>query len=117
MINNYFNKMNPSSTSLISILMPAKNSEKFLSLTINSILDQSEKNWELIVVNDGSEDNTLDILQGFADKDPRIKIFNNEEGSGIIPALKTAFKHSRGDLEVAIVDGVGEALHVVQDQR
>ena len=89
--------MKPSSNLLISILMPARNSEKFLSLTINSILDQTEKNWELIVVNDGSEDNTLDILQDLADKDTRIKIFNNEEGSGIIPALKTAFKYSRGD--------------------
>ncbi|NOR44171.1 MAG: glycosyltransferase [Candidatus Delongbacteria bacterium] len=81
---------------LISILMPVKNSEKFLSLTIYSILDQTEKNWELIVVNDGSEDNSLDMLENFAKEDPRIKIFNNEEGLGIIPALKTAFKHSNG---------------------
>ncbi|MDA3838182.1 MAG: glycosyltransferase family 2 protein [Candidatus Delongbacteria bacterium] len=78
--------------------MPVKNSEKFLSLTINSILNQTEKNWELIVVNDGSEDNSLKILQNFAEKDYRIKIFDNEEGSGIIHALKTAFKHSKGDL-------------------
>ena len=83
---------------LISILMPVKNSEKFLSMTINSIIDQTEKNWELIIVNDGSIDNILNILQNFAEKEPRIKIFNNEEGSGIIPALRTAFMHSNGDL-------------------
>ena len=83
---------------LISILMPVKNSERFLSLTINSILDQTEKNWELIVVDDGSNDSSLRMLNDFAKKDLRIKIFNNEEGSGIIPALKTAFKHSNGDL-------------------
>ena len=81
---------------LISILMPVKNSEKFLSLTIDSILDQTETNWELIAINDGSTDKSLDILNNFAEKDTRIKIFNNEYGSGIIPALKTAFKHSKG---------------------
>ncbi|MCK4979174.1 MAG: glycosyltransferase family 2 protein, partial [Candidatus Delongbacteria bacterium] len=78
--------------------MPARNSEKFLSLTINSILDQTEKNWELIVIDDGSEDNTLGMLKDFTEKDPRIKIYKNEEGKGIIPALKTAFKYSKGDL-------------------
>lgn len=78
--------------------MPVRNSEKFLIATINSILGQTEKNWELVVVNDHSVDNTTSLLNSYALKDSRIIIYNNEEGSGIIPALKTAFKHSKGDL-------------------
>ncbi|MBN2789998.1 MAG: glycosyltransferase family 2 protein [Candidatus Delongbacteria bacterium] len=83
---------------LISILMPVRNSEQFLTMTINSILDQTENNWELIVVNDHSEDSSQQILEDFSNKDRRITVLQNEEGDGIITALKTAFIHSRGDL-------------------
>lgn len=78
--------------------MPAKNSARFLRKTLDSILDQTEKNWELVAVNDGSTDETSVILSEYAKKDCRIKLFDNEHGSGIIPALKTAFRHSRGNL-------------------
>ena len=77
--------------------MPAKNSSRFLGKTLESILGQTETNWELIAVNDGSEDDTSAIISEYAESDRRIKLYGNEEGSGIIPALRTSLKHSRGE--------------------
>lgn len=81
---------------LISILMPIKNAEKHLQACIESILNQSETNWELVAVNDHSTDDTATILTHFARQDDRIKVFANE-GRGIIPALRTAYKNSQGN--------------------
>lgn len=78
--------------------MPAKNSGKFIFRTINSIIDQSYKNWELLIINDGSSDNTVEIVKKFQEKESRIKLYDNEEDPGIIPALRTAFRKSRGEL-------------------
>ncbi len=81
----------------VSILMPAKNAGKFLPDCLNSILQQTESNWELIVINDHSTDHTFDVLQAFANKDQRIQVFNNQ-GKGIIAALRLAFAKSEGQL-------------------
>lgn len=83
------------SAPLISILMPVKNAGKFLDLTIESILQQTYQNWELIAVNDHSDDNSPEVLMRFAEKDTRVKVFPNQ-GSGIIQALRTAFGHASG---------------------
>ncbi|MFO7811172.1 MAG: glycosyltransferase family 2 protein [Candidatus Delongbacteria bacterium] len=88
--------MNNSKKTEISILMPAKNSARFLEKTLDSIIDQTETNWELIAVNDGSTDETSFVFSEYVQKDSRIKLFDNEEGSGIISALKTALIQSRG---------------------
>lgn len=65
----------------ISIIMPIYNAEKFLNRSVDSILNQSYKNWELILVNDGSIDGTLRICNNYANKDDRIKVINkNNEG-------------------------------------
>ncbi len=64
---------------------------------IDSILKQTENNWELLAVNDVSTDNSLEILNQFAKKDPRIRVFQNQQ-KGIIPALKLAFEKSTGEL-------------------
>ncbi len=75
--------------------MPFFNSEKFLAEAIQSLQDQTFKNWELIAVNDYSEDKSLSILEKFAREDARIKILKNDE-KGIIPALNLAFGHCTG---------------------
>ncbi len=80
---------------LISIVMPVKNTEQFLVECLESIVNQEEKNWELIAVNDRSSDNSLSILEDFALKDNRISVFNNT-GSGIIEALRLAYSKSNG---------------------
>ncbi|MBP0904589.1 glycosyltransferase family 2 protein [Mariniflexile gromovii] len=81
---------------LISILTPFKNTAPFLSACINSILNQTYTHWELLIVDDGSIDNSFDIVNAFAEKEPRIKLLKNP-GSGIIDALQCAFKQSKGD--------------------
>lgn len=60
--------------------MPAYNSEKFISASIQSILDQTYTNWELIVVDDGSTDNTGEIIKEFAQVDNRINYFYQDNG-------------------------------------
>jgi glycosyltransferase involved in cell wall biosynthesis len=82
---------------LISILMPVKNTGSFLAECLQSIIEQSYHHWELIAINDHSTDNSLDILQAYAQKDQRIRVLNNE-GKGIIQALRLAYQHSKGVL-------------------
>ncbi|MCH8032929.1 MAG: glycosyltransferase family 2 protein [Bacteroidetes bacterium] len=81
--------------SLISIVMPAKNAEAYITECIKSILEQEEVDWELIVVNDNSTDGTKAIVEDFTKKDRRISIFDNQ-GDGIISALKTGYRHVKG---------------------
>ena len=63
--------MNP----LVSVIIPAYNAENFISHTIESVLNQDYKNFELIIINDGSTDNTSGIVNGYLLKDKRIKFF------------------------------------------
>lgn len=82
--------------SLISILTPFKNTSAFLEDCINSILNQSYTNWELIIVDDTSTDDSYKIVEKFANNDSRIILLKNS-GNGIIDALQLAFKHSKGN--------------------
>lgn len=82
---------------LVSILIPFKNTEVFISECIDSIIKQTYKNWELIIIDDHSTDNSFSIVETFALKDKRITLQKNS-GSGIIDALQLAFKMSSGDL-------------------
>ena len=80
---------------LISILMPYKNTARFLEACVNSILDQHYTHWELLAINDHSTDQSQEILQAYAKKDQRIHLSLNS-GQGIIPALRTAYEMSSG---------------------
>ena len=80
---------------LISILLPVKNTDKYLEECLDSIVAQSISDWELIAVNDHSTDSSLAILNTYAQKDQRIKVFNNT-GKGIIAALRLAYQNSTG---------------------
>ncbi len=77
--------------------MPVKNAGLYLEDCIISIQNQTESNWELIAVNDGSNDNSEDILNWFSAVDERIQYMDNR-GSGIIDALKTGYAISHGKL-------------------
>ena len=59
---------------LISIIMPVFNSEDFLGSAINSVKQQTYKNWELIIIDDGSTDSSYEMVQSFASDDIRIKL-------------------------------------------
>lgn len=79
----------------ISVLMPMKNASAFLKECLESILSQNTTNWELIVVDDHSTDDSVRIVQRYAKSDNRIRLIQNK-GQGIIPALQTAFSESVG---------------------
>jgi glycosyltransferase involved in cell wall biosynthesis len=82
---------------LISIVMPVKNTSQFLRECLDSIFSQTYTNWELLAVNDGSTDNSLAILNEYAQKDNRVKVFSNN-GSGIIDALRLAYSNSLAEM-------------------
>lgn len=63
---------------MISVIMPVYNSERYLSETIESICNQSFTDWELVIVDDGSKDNSVQIIEAYAEKDRRIKLYKNE---------------------------------------
>lgn len=87
----------------VSIIMPVKNAGKYLHECLSSIRRQTFSFWELVVVNDHSTDDTLQILQQHASEDDRIHIFTNEE-NGITPALAKALHESRGEF-ITRMDG------------
>jgi glycosyltransferase involved in cell wall biosynthesis len=66
----------------ISVIVPIYNTGKYLGQCLTSILNQSFYDFELICINDGSTDNSIDILSSFAEKDGRIKIINRDKPSG-----------------------------------
>lgn len=80
---------------LISILLPVYNGAPFLEACMHSIIQQTTGEWELIAVDDQSNDNSVSILQQFAKTDTRIRIISNPE-KGLIPALQLALSESRG---------------------
>ena len=80
---------------LVSILTPFKNTQTFLPECLESIINQTYKHWELLIVDDGSTDNSFKVVEQYAKKDKRIKLLRNN-GEGIIKALQLAFKHTKG---------------------
>jgi glycosyltransferase involved in cell wall biosynthesis len=78
----------------ISVIMPVFNEEKYVNEAIESILDQTYQDFEFIIINDGSRDNSLRIIKSYNDK--RISIINNEENIGISESLNKGFILARG---------------------
>ncbi|GAA4885499.1 glycosyltransferase [Flaviramulus aquimarinus] len=81
---------------LISILIPFKNTTAFISNCLLSIQNQTYTNWELLIIDDASTDNSYTIVKQFAEHDNRIKLIKNS-GNGIIDALQLAFSKSKGE--------------------
>ena len=67
---------------LVSILTPTYNTEKFIRSTIESAQNQTYTNWEMILVDDASTDDTVAIIEEFVQKDNRIKLFKLPENQG-----------------------------------
>lgn len=80
---------------LVSIIMPSWNTERFIAKSIQSVLNQTYKNWELLIVDDCSTDNTDDIVASF--NDPRIKYFHNEKNCGAALTRNKAMRESQGE--------------------
>jgi glycosyltransferase involved in cell wall biosynthesis len=77
--------------------MPARDAAETLPETLASLFAQTEPDWELLAVDDGSTDATRALLQAAAARDGRVRVLRHEEGRGIVAALQTAFAAARGE--------------------
>lgn len=80
----------------ISVVMPVYNGQETIEAAIRSLLGQDHDDFELVVVDDGSEDETVAIVTGFGD--PRIRLFRHERNEGIVQALNVGVGVARGEL-------------------
>lgn len=81
---------------LVSVLMTSYNREKYIKDAVESVLASSYTNFELIIVDDGSKDATVEIARGYAARDPRVKVFINEKNLGDYPNRNRAASHASG---------------------
>ncbi|MEZ0174973.1 MAG: glycosyltransferase family 2 protein [Candidatus Reddybacter sp.] len=81
---------------LISVIIPCYNQARYLPDAISSLLRQSYKNWECIIINDGSQDDTIDVAEKLVLLDKRVK-FKSQENKGPSTARNLGFKLSNGD--------------------
>ncbi len=81
---------------LVSVIMPTYNCGVFIARSIESVLSQTYKNWELIIVDDCSADNTREVVEAYMANDPRIKYHILQENSGAAVARTTAMKLAEG---------------------
>lgn len=84
-------------TKLISIILPIYNGEKYMRESIDSILNQSYTNWELLIIDDGSTDNTPVIAAEYKDMDSRIYYYKNEQNIRLPRTLNRGFSLAKGD--------------------
>ena len=81
---------------LISIILPVLNGEKTIENAIISILNQTYTNFELLIINDGSTDNTFNIIESFKKNDNRIVLINQQHNIGIVKCLNYGINYANG---------------------
>ena len=86
---------------LVSVLLNCYNAEKTISKSIDSVLNQTYSNFELVIWDDGSTDNTYEIVKSYGDK--RIKVFKNEINIGLGKSRLKAIRELKGSL-ISIID-------------
>ena len=87
---------------LVSVVMPVYNDSRFICETISSVLNQTHSNFELLIIEDCSKDNSLEIIKEFMDK--RIKLFVNETNKGAAYSRNKGIKEATGEF-IAFLDG------------
>jgi len=88
---------------LVSIITPAHNAQRFIGKCIESVIAQSYQNWEMIIVDDGSTDETLEIIQQYINKDYRVVLFSNDINLGASKSRNIAIKEAKGNY-IAFLD-------------
>lgn len=88
---------------MVSVIMPAYNMERFIGKAIRSVMDQTYRDWELLVIDDGSKDSTCDIVARLAAEDARIQLIRNEKNMGVARTRNRGFDLCRGDY-IALLD-------------
>lgn len=87
---------------LVSIIMPTRNRSEFIIQTVDSVLEQDFRDFELIIINDGSKDNTEDVVKNI--EDPRIVYISNKENLGVTKTLNKGIAIARGKYIARIDD-------------
>jgi len=82
----------------VSIIMSVFNDEKSVGKSIESILNQTYDNFELIIVEDASTDNSKEIIENYRNSDERIKLFSNNKNIGLTKSLNIALSYSKGEI-------------------
>lgn len=82
---------------MVSIIVPVYNTERYIEKCLTSIINQSYQAIEIIIVNDGSTDNSLNICNNFEIRDQRIRVFSHYENKGLSCALNTGLDNATGD--------------------
>lgn len=88
---------------LVSIIMPSYNAARFIGESINSVLLQTYSNWELLIVDDCSKDNSVEVVRKFANIDKRGVLFSLEKNVGAAAARNVAIEHAQGQY-IAFLD-------------
>lgn len=81
---------------IVTVILPVYNGNQHLKKAVKSIQKQSYKNWELLIINDGSKDNTLETCQKIVNCDKRIKLINNPKNLGLVKSLNIGIKLAKG---------------------
>ena len=82
----------------VSVIMAVYNEENYLKIAIESILNQTYKDFEFIIIDDASTDNSLEIISVFAKQDKRIRIIQNNVNEGLTKSLNKAIRVAQGDI-------------------
>ena len=85
-----------SNSPLVSVIMPAYNSEAYIEEAIQSVLSQTYKNFEFIIINDASKDGTLNVIKNYAKKDKRITVVTNLTNLGVGATRALGIEKSKG---------------------
>lgn len=88
---------------IVSIIMPVYNGEKYLNKSIQSVIAQSFDNWELIIINDNSKDNSISIIENFMEKTDKIHLINNKKNLGPALSRNKGIKLAKGNY-IAFLD-------------
>ena len=83
-------------TPLVSVIMPAYNAEPFIEEAITSVIAQTVADWELIVIDDCSTDDTVQIVSAFVRQDPRIQLLTNASNMGVAKTRNRGMELCRG---------------------
>ena len=87
---------------LVSVIVPVYNVEKYVAKCLDSLISQTYDNIQIIIVNDGSSDRSLDIVERYKNIDSRVKVYNKKNG-GLSDARNTGIKYAEGEF-ICFVD-------------
>lgn len=92
LMNNAYNEI----TDLVSIIMPAYNCEKYIEEAIRSVCNQTYQNWELIIINDASDDGTVSIVEKYVNERKNVYLINNKEKNGPARSRNKGIETAKG---------------------